>query len=190
MHVPAAQGDGAAAELDLEQMLAPALPVGTHQQALGSPAASSAAAAAASDRPADAENVPLGGLQHSMHSSLQSRPSVGVDPHSGGAAGPSSSAAANGDPAGRVGARKMGQPLAELSAAPSEDSQKSSADVSQLERLFLCPPCPPPPPLLPSPDHSFVASLLVEGRGAGGAKQGFMHCSHSILLIACPAGLN
>ena len=45
----------------------------------------------------------------------------------GDAPGPSGTSE---DVAGRAGARKAGQPLAELSAAPSEDSQKSSADVS------------------------------------------------------------
>ncbi len=150
VHVPASQGDGASAELDLEQMLEPALAAGTPTEGVTSadlpssapPAASPAASQphpAGSDRPADAENIPANGLHGGPGGPLlQSQPATaeggGTHSHSSmPAAGTGRPAAAQTDPAGRVGVRKLGQPLAELStAAPSEDSQKSSADVRPL----------------------------------------------------------
>ena len=145
VHVPRAQGDGASAELDLEQRLE--TPSAVQSPADSASAAVSAAALAMGpcDQAADAENIPeskpgpagqpgaLGSQQTHAPAShaaagVASATSRGLQAAgTGHGASPSSSTE---DATGRVGARKAGQPLAELSAAPSEDSQKSSADVS------------------------------------------------------------
>lgn len=146
VHVPRAQGDGASAELDLEQRLetpsAVQPPVAPTSAAV--PAAAPAdVAMGPCDQAADAENIPeskpvpasqpgaLSGQQTHESAShaaagVISAASRGLQASASGH-GPSSSTE---DATGRAGARKAGQPLAELSAAPSEDSQKSSADVS------------------------------------------------------------
>lgn len=163
VHVPRAQGDGASAELDLEQRLE--TPSAVQPPAASASAAVSAAAPAAAvpgpcDHAADAENIPeskpapagqpgaLSGQQTHAPAShgaagVASAASRGLQASGTRHAGSPSSSSE--DATGRAGARKAGQPLAELSAAPSEDSQKSSADVSYAVH----------------PEQSHASSLLV-----------------------------
>ena len=153
VHLPTAQGDGASAELDLEQRLETPAAV---QPYAASAAAPVTAAAVPQNRAPDAENVPqsrhVPAGQTSGLGRQQLQPSASIGQAGVGSGGTralqSQQAASDGDApgpsgtsedvAGRAGARKAGQPLAELSAAPSEDSQKSSADVSAAVHDLCC----------------------------------------------------